>query len=610
MAEQSQTRGDFFSRLGKLLEAGCDYSESVIEDSLETLFKPGRRVNALLDNMAALSQTVIQNSPLVTEKLVENQVDLMSKQLELAESLFARLAGEESKPVIRPSITDWRFADESWEKNPLFDFIKQSYLLNSQALDRLVDCLGLDRESHDKITYCTRQLSSALSPTNFVLTNPEVLRAIAETKGENLINGIRQLIEDRSRSGDFLNVCMSDHDKFKLGENIATTPGKVIYENRMMQLIQYQATTSHVRETPLLMIPSWVNKYYILDLRQKNSFVKWAVDHGFTVFMISWVNPDGAYRNVGFDDYMIEGLLTAVSQVKEATGSERVNAMGYCLGGILLAATLAYMARTGDDSIASATYLTTSLDFRDPGEISVLIDELVLEGLQDMMDETGYLDGRTLAVAFSLLRENDLYWNYFVLNYLKGQRPSAFDILHWNSDSTNIPAATHKFVLNELHEQNGLMKRNQIKLRGKPLDMSKVKTPVYVLATEKDHIAKWHSTYSATQIQGGPVRFVLAGSGHIAGVVNPPAANKYHYYINRHLPADPDDWLDGAFKHTGSWWNDWYRWTRRRSGTLTEARTIDPERVIEDAPGRYVKVRLDDVKHPGDSVFGDDKVAA
>lgn len=595
MSQGNETEGGFFDQLDRWLDLGCEYNKTLVDDALDYMSKPGRRVEGVLDTFSSLSESVLSSGPNATEKVIQNQLSLMERQLQLTESMFKKLDGKKVKPVATASVIDRRFLDDEWEDNPVFNYIKQSYLLNSQALTNLADCLELDEANKEKVAYYLRQLSSALAPTNFPMTNPEIIRKTKETKGENLYQGIKQLLEDKSKSGDYLNICMSDDKTFELGENLAATPGKVVYENDLMQLIQYEPTTAKVREKPLLLVPSWVNKFYILDLRQKNSYVKWALDQGLTVFMISWRNPDASFREIAFDDYLQDGLLTALEKVKAICNVTQVNCAGYCLGGILLAIALAYLAKIDDKSISSATYLAASLNFENPGDVRALIDDTTIKSIDKVLDEDGYLDGRELAVTFCMLRENELYWNYFVQNYLKGERPSAFDILYWNTDSTNVPAKAHKFVLHDLHCGNGLMHKNQVTVLGESLDLSLVKTPVYVLGAEKDHIAKWQSAYSATQLQGGSRRFVLAGSGHIAGVINSPESNKYHYYTNRSLPQDPEDWLDNAFKHEGSWWTDWYQWVKRKSGNLREARQIDSQSVIEDAPGRYVKVKLEDI---------------
>lgn len=592
---EQDSSGDFFSQIGRWIDLGTKVNKTLLGNAVDFMTKPDSRVDICMSSLESLSKSLLSGKSSNVEKLIDNQLSLMTKHIELTEAFVKKLAGEEKvAPVVVPSVSDRRFIDDAWQSNPLFDYIKQSYLLNSKALENMAECLDLEEDDKDRVNYYLRQVSSALAPTNFPATNPEVLRKTAETRGENIYKGINMLIEDQQKSAEFLNVCMSDVDGMTLGENLASTAGKVVFENDIMQLIQYQSSTSHNRQIPLLFVPSWVNKYYILDLRQKNSLVKWMVDQGFTVFMISWVNPKPGHCSFSFDDYVSDGLLTAIEQAKSICDAEQVNVAGYCLGGILVNSTLAYLARKKDHSIAAATCFATTLDFKNSGGLSILMDEITVDRTSNIIRENGYLDGRTLSFAFCLLRENELYWNYYVQNYLKGERPSAFDILYWNSDSTNVCAPVHCFVANDFFAQNGLIQANKITILGEKISLEDIQTPSYILASEKDHIVKWQSSYRTTELVSGPRKFVLAGSGHIAGVINPPAGNKYYYYTNDNLVSDPEDWIDSAFQHQGSWWGDWQRWLLDYSGPLVEARQIDADRVIEDAPGRYVKRRLDD----------------
>jgi polyhydroxyalkanoate synthase len=394
---------------------------------------------------------------------------------------------------------------------------------------------------------------------------------------------------------------MTDFSAFRVGHNVATTPGKVVFQTDLMQLIQYSPTTEQVYRTPVLIMPPWINKYYILDLKAKNSLVKWMVDEGFTVFVVSWVNPGPSLRDKGFDDYMVEGPLAAIEAIEKATGEKSVNVVGYCVGGTLLATTLAWLQSTKQESkIRSATYLTTLMDFSDPGGIGVFINEHALRGIEKKLDKVGYYDGRAMAFSFNLLRENDLFWSFFINNYLKGEKPAAFDLLYWNSDSTNLPAKMHAYYLRNMYLNNKLIEPGGIEICGQKIDLSKIKTPAYFLSTVQDHIAKWKSTYSGARVHAGDVKFVLSGSGHIAGVVNPPEAGKYGYWTNPALPATPDEWLKGAEKNKGSWWTDWKNWVLTHSGELVSAREPGDRElgVIEDAPGTYVKQRIADViKH-------------
>jgi len=424
-----------------------------------------------------------------------------------------------------------------------------------------------------------------------VLTNPEVLAATRREKGLNLLRGYRMLLEDLQAGEGQLLISMTDKQAFTVGENIATTEGSVVFENDMMQLIQYAPRTRTVFRKPLLIVPPWINKYYILDLQPANSFIRWAVERGHTVFVVSWVNPDETYRYKEFEDYMREGLLEALVAIERATGEYRVNAIGYCIGGTLLAATLAWMKAMGEDRIASATFFTAQVDFTEAGDLRVFIDDKQLKHLEKRMARRGYLDGKAMAMTFNMLRANDLIWTFVINNYLLGRKPPTFDLLYWNSDATRLPERTHVWYLRKLYNENLLVEPGGVELGGVPIDLSTIDLPVYLQATREDHIAPFRSVYKATQIYSGEVTFMLAGSGHIAGVINPPAAKKYGFWTREDLPADPDDWLEQAEYHQGSWWPHWNEWIRQYAGTRLPARVPgDGElNVIEPAPGRYVR---------------------
>jgi polyhydroxyalkanoate synthase subunit PhaC len=453
---------------------------------------------------------------------------------------------------------------------------------------------GLDAKTAQKVDFYSRQFVDAMSPSNFLMTNPEVLRKTAETGGENLLKGLSNLLSDLERGKGQLRIKMTDTDAFRLGENIGVSPGKVVFQNELMQLIQYAPTTDKVLKRPLLIGPPWINKFYILDLRPRNSLVRWAVSQGHTVFVISWVNPDGKLAEMGFEDYMTDGYLAALDAIEQATGERDVNAIGYCLGGTLLAGTLAYMATKGDDRIKSATFFVTMMDFAEAGELGVFIDEEQLKSLEEKMSKRGYLEGSEMATTFNMLRANDLIWSFVVNNYLLGNDPFPFDLLYWNADSTRMPARMHSFYLRKMYQENLLVVPNGISLAGVPIDLTNIKTPAYFLSTREDHIAPWKSTYRGTQLLSGPKRFVLAASGHIAGVVNPPEGGKYSHWINKDLPPDPEAWFKGATEIAGSWWPDWHRWVSALGKEQVPARVPGDGKlkVIEDAPGSYVKVRL------------------
>ena len=526
-------------------------------------------------------------------RLVQAQIGFWQDYLTLWQNTARRMMGEPAPAVIAEDQKDKRFKDEAWRDNEVFDFIRQSYLLSARYMQRLVhDAEGLDDKTAQKVDFYTRQFVDAMSPTNFVMTNPEVLRRTAETGGENLLKGLSNLLTDLERGQGNLRIRMTDESKFKVGENIAVTPGKVVYQNDLMQLIQYTPTTEKVLKRPLLILPPWINKFYILDLRPKNSFIRWAVDQGHTVFVVSWVNPDAKLAEKGFEDYMLEGPYAALDAIEKATGEKAVNAIGYCLGGTLLSATLAHMAAKKDTRIKSATFFTTMVDFTESGELGVFIDEEQLKALESKMQRRGFLEGREMATTFNMLRANDLIWSFVVNNYLLGQDPFPFDLLYWNDDSTRMPARMHSFYLRRMYQQNDLIKPGGIDLLGVKLDLRKIKLPTYILSTREDHIAPWASTYRATQTYTGDIRFVLAASGHIAGVVNPPDAGKYSHWVNTSLPADPEAWLASSTELAGSWWPDWQRWVTGQDPAQVPARKT--KNAIEDAPGSYVKVMAQD----------------
>jgi polyhydroxyalkanoate synthase len=528
-------------------------------------------------------------------KLVQAQMTLWHDYMTLWQRTTQRLLGQEADPVIAPAKEDKRFKDSAWDENTLFDYIKQSYLLTARWLQGTVNSVdGLDEKSAKKVDFYTRQFVDAMAPSNFVVTNPEVLRTTVESGGENLVKGLENMLKDLERGKGQLRISMTDYDAFQVGKNIAVTPGKVVYQNDLIQLIQYTPTTEQVYKRPLLIVPPWINKFYILDLREKNSFLKFAVEQGFTVFVMSWVNPDEKLASKSFEDYMVEGPLASLDVIKQVTGEDEVSAIGYCLGGTLLASTLAYMAAKGDDRIKSATFFTTMTDFTEAGELSVFIDEEQISMLEEEMNKKGFLDGSQMATTFNLLRANDLIWSFVVNNYLLGKDPFPFDLLYWNSDSTRMPAAMHSFYLRSMYQKNLLIQPGGITLKGVPIDLSTIKTPSYFVSAREDHIAPWTSTYAATQIFSGPIKFVLSASGHIAGIINPPAANKYCYWTNPKTPKSPDAFLQGATQTPGSWWTDWAKWAIKPAPAKVDPRIPGTGALpaIEDAPGSYAKVRI------------------
>jgi polyhydroxyalkanoate synthase len=531
-------------------------------------------------------------------KLVEASMSLWQDYMKLWQNTALHfMEGKTSEPVAAPTKGDRRFNDAAWSENALFNYIKQSYLLTSRWMQGLVENTeGLDAKTAQKVEFYTKQFVDAMSPTNFAMTNPEVLRRTAETGGENLLKGLENLLGDMERGQGELRIAMTDEKAFEIGKNLANTPGKVIYQNDMMQLIQYAPQTDKVKTVPFLIIPPWINKYYILDLGEKKSFVRYLVKQGYTVFMISWVNPDARLSKKCFADYMMEGPLEAMKQIKKATGEDKLNILGYCLGGTLLGGLLAWLeAKKGSKetadlpTLSSATFLVAMLDFCDVGDVSVFIDEQQIQDLERHMKAQGYLDGKNMAVTFNMLRSNDLIWSFVVNNYLMGKEPMPFDLLYWNGDSTRMPAAMHTFYLREMYQNNKLSKPNAVSIHGTPIDITKISTPSFFLSTREDHISPWKTTYEGAKAFKGPVQFVLSGSGHIAGVVNPPEAKKYNYATNDKLPANPDDWNKNAEMHEGSWWPEWNKWLETFSGEDVPAREV--KKGLEDAPGSYVKVK-------------------
>ena len=527
--------------------------------------------------------------------LAQAQMSMYFDYLRLWQSSWLKLLGQTAEPVAAPAQGDNRFKDEDWQNNFVFDYLKQSYLIAARHIHDVVSGVeGLPDGSKRKVDFFTRQYVDALSPSNFALTNPQVLRETMNSGGTNLVKGLKNLLEDLDEGDGQLRIKMTDEKAFKIGVNVATTPGKVVFQNELMQLIQFNPSTQTVFRQPLLVIPPWINKYYILDLREKNSFIRWAVQQGHTVFVVSWVNPDARLAGKDFEDYMREGTLAALDAVEQATGERKVNTIGYCLGGTLLGATLGYMAAKGDDRMNSATFFVSLLDFSIPGELGVFIDEEQVANLERRMNERGFLEGSEMAGTFSMLRSNDLIWSFVINNYLLGKEPFPFDLLYWNSDSTRMPAKMHSFYLRNMYLKNALKDPGGVTLDAVPIDLRKVKVPAYFISTAEDHIAPWKSTYLGAHVLGGPVRFVCGGSGHIAGIINPPAANKYYYWTNEVLPPTPEAWEADATRHDGSWWNDWQAWMEaRNAGERVPARVPGDGKlkVIEDAPGSYVSVR-------------------
>jgi len=559
-------------------------------ESGEVTDKPPGELAEVIKTFTAVAEYWLSDN----DRSAELQTKIAKAYLDLWGSSVRRLAGEQVPPAIAPSPRDKRFSDPEWKSNQFFDFLLQLYLLTTEwAQDLVRNAEGVDAHTRRKAEFYVQQITNALAPSNFVLTNPEVLRETLASSGDNLVRGMKMLAEDIEAGRGTLRIRQSDPSNLVVGVNMATTPGKVIFQNELMQLIQYAPSTENVLRTPLLIVPPWINKFYILDLKPEKSFVKWCVDQGITVFVISWVNPDKSLGAKTFEDYMKEGPLAAMDAIERATGELKVHTLGYCVGGTLLASTLAWLAEKRRVRVTSATLLAAQVDFTHAGDLLVFVDEHQISALERDMQACGVLEGSKMAMAFNMLRSNDLIWSYVVSNYLKGQPPSSFDLLHWNSDATRMPAANHSYYLRNCYLENRLSAGSMV-LDNTQLDLSKVKVPVYNLATREDHIAPADSVLYGSQFFGGPVKFVLSGSGHIAGVVNPPAAGKYQFWTNDNVKdVTLSDWLKGAQEHQGSWWPNWREWLTSIDAEQVPARAVGTEAMppIEDAPGSYVQVR-------------------
>jgi polyhydroxyalkanoate synthase len=591
-SEDGYRIGDPAAFAGNMIQVGIQ-SQRLLADFLAR--QGERAADAPIDplNISGAFLELLKGMAANPAAIVEAQMQLWHDYMELWERSARRLMGGKVEPMVAPRPGDKRFHDKDWQENQVFDFIKQSYLLTANWLQRTVGGIeGLDAKARRRVEFYTKQFADAIAPTNFVLTNPEVLRATMQTNGENLVKGLKNLLEDLDRGGGSLSIRQSA-DAFRVGENIATAPGKVVFRNELIELLQYEPTTKEVYERPLLIFPPWINKFYILDLKPENSFIRWAAAQGYTVFVVSWVNPDKRMAKKTFEDYMREGIFAALDAVGQATGVRTINAIGYCIGGTLLSATLAFMAGKGDDRVASATFFAAQADFSEAGDLQIFIDDEQLEALkQQMQSAGGVLEGGRMATTFNMLRANDLIWSFVVNNYLLGKDPVPFDLLYWNSDTTRMPEATHLFYLREFYKHNALAK-GKMTLGGVKLDLGKVTVPVYLQSAKDDHIAPYRSVYKTTKLMKGPIRFIIAGSGHIAGVVNPPAAQKYRYWTNDTLPDTVDAWQAGATEHPGSWWPDWDAWLSKQSGKKIPARKPGSGKlkVLGDAPGSYVKVK-------------------
>lgn len=581
---------EFARNLLQLMEDGNAAMSGVLKQSSND-HGPFSQTGEMREAAKSMNE-ILQQWMVDPVKLAEAQSELLGSYVDLWNNSLRRLFGEDVEAIAEPAPGDNRFKDPEWTSNPYFDFCKQAYLLTTNwAEDLVCKTEGIDERTKRKADFYLRQVSSALAPSNFPATNPEIVRETLASNGNNLLEGLHNLVGDMKSSGDLMKISQTDLAAFEVGKNLATTAGKVVFQNDVFQLLQYAPASEEVHKTPLLIVPPWINKFYILDLTPQKSFINYVVEQGFTVFVVSWVNPDSALARGSFEDYMKDGILVATNAVKKETGVKKINILGYCVGGTLLAATLAYQAARRRAPYASATFLTTQIDFTHAGDLLLFVDDEQLESLHELMSERGYLDGSRMANAFNMLRPRDLIWPYIVNNYMLGKKPTPFDLLYWNQDSTRMPAANHEFYLREFYHLNNLAK-GKMTLAGSKLDVGKVKIPIYELAARDDHIAPPTSVFLGAKLFSGPVEFVLSGSGHIAGVVNPPAKKKYQYWTSPKLADDLDSWRATASEHPGSWWPHWIKWLRKYSGPKVPARIPGTKLgVIEDAPGSYVRAK-------------------
>ncbi len=530
--------------------------------------------------------TAVMSNP---QKLVDLQVEYWNQWAQLWQTTLQKMHGEKTADLYQPDPGDRRFKSSEWQENTLFDFIKQSYLMTSRWMHKVVRTAdGLDQDTLNKLEFSTKQFADAMAPTNFVMTNPDVLRETIRTGGENLVRGLENLLEDLERGHGEVKISTTNYDAFTIGENLAATPGRVIFQNDLMQLIQYNPTTPTVSKTPLLVVPPWINKYYILDMRKENSFIGWLVDQGHTVFVVSWVNPGAELGRKDFSDYMKEGIITALDVIEKETSEKSTNVIGYCIGGTLLTITLAWLKAKGmEKRINSATFLTTLIDFENAGELKLFTDEKQISAMEKEMAEKGFLAGDYLQKTFSLLRSNDMIWSFVINNYLLGREPFPFDLLYWNEDTTNMPGAMHSFYLRNMYLENKLIRPGALAIDGVKIDVHDLKTPSYFLSTREDHIAPWKATFSGFKAFSGPKKFTLSASGHVAGIVNPPAAQKYCFWTSSNDKTSPEEWQENAAEIKGSWWIDWQNWIKFYAGPEVPARK--PAQGLEAAPGSFAK---------------------
>lgn len=574
----------------QIFQKSAELSESFFSNSTQTFEKQLADDHGINKAFASLSEQLLSDP----ERLSKSTAHFWGKQIDLWQRWLINEPESINDSEIKQK--DPRFRSELWD-TWFFDYVKNAYLLTSEHLQKTVnDIDSLDEATARKVKFFTKQYIDAISPSNFATLNPDVVKATMETGGKNLLCGLDNLLNDLRRGKGELAIKMVDPNAFEIGKDVATTEGKVVYQNDLMQLIQYQPSTKKTYETPLLIVPPWINKYYILDLTPRNSFIKWAIDQGHTVFVISWVNPDTSHAHKTFDDYLIEGPLSALDIIEDRCKTTSTNLIGYCLGGTLTAVLLGWLKSGHQEKrVKSTTFFASMIDFQEPGELGVFVDSEGIDALEKRMEGRGYLEASEMTTTFNMLRSNDLIWSFVVNNYLLGKEPIPFDLLFWNSDATRMPAKMHSYYLRNMYLNNKLREPKGITVANRAIDLSLVTTPAYFISTKEDHIAPWKSTFAGAKIFGGQTRFLLGGSGHIAGIVNPPVANKYCYWSNDELSHDPQTWLKNATRFEGSWWGDWSNWVASHSGEKVKARKIRQSRqtTSNDAPGTYARFRLD-----------------
>ena len=588
-----QDYSDMAGMVSDMAEKGQDVFSAFLKSQPGDMLRRAERpVDPL--NVGGTMQSALSAVFSDPANVMRMQIGMWQDYAHLTRNMVQKMMGQTSDPVAEPDGSDRRFAHPAWTENNTLDYIKQSYLIMSRwAREMVASAENLDDHTRQKALFYTEQYLAAISPTNFPSTNPQVMEETLRTNGENFIKGFKNFLEDMERGDGELAMRQADLDYFKVGENIAASPGKVVYQNDLIQLIQYAPATEKVARRPLLIIPPFINKFYILDLQPSNSLISWLVEQGRTVFVVSWVNPGPELASKTFEDYMQGGIYDALTAVEDATGEPDADAIGYCIGGTLLACVLAQMAEKNDDRIKTATFFTAQTDFTEAGELLLFVDEEQLNNIEKQVDVSGgILKGSAMAQTFNMLRPVDLIWSVYVDNYLLGKDPKRFDLLYWNSDSTAMSKAVYLYYLRQFYQHNKLSK-GELEIGGKPLNLGNVKIPVFMQSGEKDHIAPYRSIYRSAKMFGGETTFMLAGSGHIAGVINHPDNKKYHYSTNENLPDTVEKWQEDAIRHDHSWWPYWIKWLNKRSpGKVATRQPGDGKlKAVEDAPGSYVKKR-------------------